>query len=161
MKLLKGCFILAVLLCAVLSVDPLRHAFAPGGQAQGAVSSSGNASTVATMLSAVVAEDASALEGCSALPEGFEEECFSVEGYRNARSSDGGRIVGAITEGSAQKAFEACCAKMLEKGWTAVSSGQPTRATFLKTTGRYRWAYLDCTGIGGSVSIVIALEGES
>ncbi len=89
-----------------------------------------------------------------ALPEGAQRE---VPLFADALCSvdSGGVVVGFVLEGSSDSAFNQVKEQMEGKGWTFVSGGNQTGATFAKDTGTYRWATATCSGVGSGTAVVI------
>ncbi len=89
-----------------------------------------------------------------ALPEGAQRE---VPLFADALCSvdAGGVVVGFVLEGSSDSAFDQVKAEMAGKGWTFVSGGNQTGATFAKDAGTYRWATATCSGVGSGTAVVI------
>ncbi|MGI6590651.1 MAG: hypothetical protein ACOX1O_03395 [Eggerthellaceae bacterium] len=136
----------------------LSGRFVPASSTENSASSSVSA---AEMLQAAITGEGISLGRTDQLPDGFEQELFSAEGFSEVRVDDAGQIVGLMGTGTAEDVFDECRSQMERNGWTYVDSGQATRATFLKSSGSYRWSCLDCTQVGSQVAIVAVIsQGE-
>ncbi len=92
------------------------------------------------------------------LPDGAQDEVpFPVDALCSA--SSGGVVVGFTFEGGASSAFDHLRAEMEGRGWTYVSSGSQSAASFVKDVGMYRWATMTCTEVGGGAAVVINARG--
>lgn len=92
------------------------------------------------------------------LPEGTQSEMPFPAGALCSANSEG-VVVGFTFKGGASSAFDRLRTDMEEKGWTYVSSGSQTAATFAKDVGAYRWATMTCTEVDGGTAVVINARG--
>ena len=85
----------------------------------------------------------------------FEDELFSLEGFEDVRAAEEGTLVGFVISRPGDRAF-AMVRDLLEvEGWVCVESGSETSASFVKQKGVYRWAFVSCTEVAGSTSVVV------
>lgn len=87
--------------------------------------------------------------------DAFAEELVSVTGRDGARIDEAARVMGWTCEGEVAEALASVREELERKGWTGSESGQPGCLSFSKARGEYRWAFLSCTKVGSSVSVVI------
>lgn len=95
-----------------------------------------------------------------ALPEGFASEVLALEGV-DVTVSDQGPVVGYRAEGDPETSMAKVRDELAGKGWIAVESGTAALQTFVKESGRYRWASVSCTHVGGATSVVVTVKGET
>ena len=90
----------------------------------------------------------------TALPEGAQRE---VPLFADALCSvdAGGVVVGFVLDEPSDSAFDQVKTEMAGKGWTFVSGGNQTGATFAKDGGTYRWATATCSEVGSGTAVVI------
>ena len=161
MKLLKACGIIVAGLCLVMIVDLATHLWqAPATAEQGNTMTASDIGMVASMLSVVTQGDASSMSSRAGVPDRFEDEVLSVASFTEVRMAEGGSVVGMTSDAAALETYQGCESAMAAHGWQRVESGQPTRSTFVKATGQYRWAYLECTEAAGSTAVLVALRGN-
>jgi len=98
-------------------------------------------------------EDAGGLNNGKA-PAYFEREIGVIEGARDVRASGDERIVGYIMDCPATQAQQRVSQWMMGRGWTEVSLGSVSGATFVKKGGDCRWALASCTQVGSATSVV-------
>ncbi len=72
-----------------------------------------------------------------------------------------GVIVGFTLDGTLDSSSDRVREEMEKRGWTYVSSGNQTAATFAKDVGIYRWAAATCTEVNSGVSVVINARGSN
>ncbi len=89
------------------------------------------------------------------LPEGFEEEVFSLAYRSEVRVANDGGIVGFCEVGDAAEVFGSLSSLLEEGGWLAIESEQPACGSFLKSEGQYTWLFVNCTQAGSLTSVVI------
>ncbi len=90
-----------------------------------------------------------------ALPDGFVEELFDVEGFEDVRVSDGEDVVGFLSHDAAEKAFRDVRGRLEASGWTFVESGLANAASFAKSGGAYQACFLSCTEVAGMTAVVV------
>lgn len=148
---IKGAAIVAAVVAVIAGSDGIAVAVSGGRSAADSV-------TAAQMMKAV--NEGSGIVGASeeGVPADFESLVFSTEGFGQLQHAPDGRIVGLVREGSPETVMGLCSERMQANGWTFIESGQSTRASFLKGEGAYRWAYVDCTAVGGDTSVVVVLD---
>ena len=91
------------------------------------------------------------------LPDGFEDELFSSDGWREVRTAGNGTVVGLVKDGDAAEAVAQARQSMEDNGWTVAEGSAPERVTLVKETGAHRWAFVSGTNVAQSASVVIAL----
>ena len=131
---------LALLLVAVLAVDAVGRAVRPGVLREAAV---------------LAVDGAAASREPPRLPEGFSQEVVPVEGFAGLRVGAGGSVVGYEVEKDPARAFDEVRSLLDERGWKAVPSGDRAGGSFVKETGRFRWAYVSCVRAGDTTSVVV------
>lgn len=98
----------------------------------------------------------------NALPDGFSEEVLGPDDLGDCAAcycSDG--VVGMVFEGDSEDLSDAAASVLEGKGWKLADKGPSgSGMTFLKGSGRYRWAYLACSQVSGSVSLWMAYSME-
>lgn len=151
------------------------------GDADGSRDAAAQLAVGATALDALsgdVADPASQLFGqlggfsvpSSQLSEAFEAELFGAGTVAAAQTSVSGGVVGFICPGCEADVRPTVGAALADKGWLPVGSVQdgtdseqgrasvPPAArteTYVKDSGRYRWAYLSYQNVSDAVSIVV------
>lgn len=88
-------------------------------------------------------------------PEDFREEIGVPPNAHDLRVSGDGSVVGYALDGEASAASQLIESNMKTKGWSMVELGGIEGATYLKETGRFRWALVTATQIGDTTSIVV------
>ena len=88
------------------------------------------------------------------LPGYFEREIGVLESARDVRVSGDGRIVSYIMDCPVAQALSFVGKQMASKGWTEVSLGSVSGATFVKKGGDCQWALVSCTQVGSATSVV-------
>lgn len=150
-QVVKGVAIVVTVIAVLAGSDGIADAVSGGRAGAGSV-------TATQMVRA--AGEGSGIIGTSeeGVPADFESLVFSTRGFKQLQHSPDGRIVGLVRGGSPETVMGQCSERMQANGWTYIESGQGTRASFLKGEGAYRWAYVDCTAVGGDTSVVIVLD---
>jgi hypothetical protein len=92
------------------------------------------------------------------VPAGFQEELFSVDGFEEQRCTVDGTVAGMSADASPSETSKRLKREMVERGWTAFDSGDVVRMTFVKDTGAFAWACIDCTAVGDRTSVVVVLQ---
>lgn len=93
------------------------------------------------------------------VPEDFVSEFFDPAelGCSNAMHAPG--TVGMICDGDGERVLEYAVDLLEEKGWAAVpGSAEDFCVTLVKESGHYRWAYMTCSEISGTVTISISFQ---
>ena len=135
---------IVVAIAAVVGIDRIAQRARPSVVSEAAASIAGE----------LDARAYAAESGDSSLAE-FEQEVLSLFGREDLRAFDEGGLVGFVVEGDAEEAFASLRSELEDLGWTAVSSGSATAGSFVKGGGRYRWAFVSCTGVGDATSVVV------
>ena len=78
------------------------------------------------------------------LPELFQKELFGVNESSEYFVGADGSVVGVRFERDAPKTLSLLTEKMKGKGWVVIESGSKTQASFMKTSGHYSYAFLEC-----------------
>lgn len=94
------------------------------------------------------------------VPASFADEVFDPSWLGEARSASDGTVLGFVTTRSADEVSARCAGDMSAKGWTRVQSGRVDSASFVKETGRYRWAYLDCLTVDDATSVTVIVKED-
>lgn len=110
--------------------------------------------SLASLLAAL--EDASA--SGDEVPESFQEEAFSLEGFTELRCDLDSGVLGFTAEGEAVEVFEEIEAELEDGGWTFVESGLDACGTFAKATGDYQWLFVFCVQMGDFTSVVVQVD---
>ena len=92
------------------------------------------------------------------VPESFQEEAFSLEGFTELRCDLDSGVIGFTAQGEAEEVFEEIEAALEEGGWTFVESGLEACGTFAKTSGDYQWLFVSCAQVGDSTSVVMQVD---
>lgn len=138
----------------------------PGALQWPTTSVSGSAHLLEGFSSAVAGDDLAGWDEsfswtagyAQALPEGFAAEVLALEGV-DAKVSDRGSVVGYCVDGDPEAVGDSVRDELSSRGWTAVESGADTLRTYVKGSGRYRWASVSCTGVGDATSVVVVAKG--
>lgn len=93
--------------------------------------------------------------GSSDVPAGFVEEMFSLERYRDVRVGANGSVIGFSTSLVPQSALDEIRLDMEARGWMAMVSSGGITGTFVKSEGRYIWAFVMCVWVGDTTSVVV------
>ena len=88
-------------------------------------------------------------------PEWFLQELFSLDGYGDIMVFDEGAIVGFSAIETSEQVFTSVKDEMVNKGWSFSDSGVAACGTFTKQEGNCRWAWISCSDISGSTSVVV------
>lgn len=89
------------------------------------------------------------------IPEGFQQELFSLDWVHSLRSSPEQGVVGFLAKGPADQVFSQLRAHMEQSGWSCSSQASPYGATFTKEQGCYRWVFVSCSQLSGQTSVVL------
>jgi hypothetical protein len=88
-------------------------------------------------------------------PEWFLQELFSLDGYTDFMVFDEGAIVGFSATEASEQVFTILKDEMTNKGWSFSDGGVAACGTFTKQKGKCRWAWVSCSDISGSTSVVV------
>lgn len=88
------------------------------------------------------------------LPAYFEEEIGLLDGARDVRADETGRVVGFLVDKSSRDAFDCVRENMVRAGWSEVSLGGAEGSTFVKEGGSCAWALVTCTQVGQVTAVV-------
>ena len=88
-------------------------------------------------------------------PPWFADELFALDEYSNVAVAAGGTVVGFEADGAATHAYAHIAEKMRERGWTEVGSGLAGNGAFVKDGGSCSWAWVSCTDVSGTTSVVV------
>ena len=100
-------------------------------------------------------------EGSAEVPQGFEQEVFSMANMQKVRAAQDGSVVGFSLPEAAESAFLRVRSWLEENGWTYASSGMDTCGTFTKSSGAYQWLFVSCTYVDGQTSVVVECAQRS
>lgn len=115
---------------------------------------SGEGDGLTSLLSAL--EDA--VSSGDEVPESFQEEILSLDGFTELRCDLDSGVVGFTAQGEAEEVFEEIEAVLEEGGWTFVESGLEACGTFVKVEGDYQWLFVSCVQVGSSTSVVVQVD---
>ena len=94
-------------------------------------------------------------------PPWFADELFALDEYSNVAVAAGGTVVGFEADGAATHAYAHIAEKMRERGWTEVGSGLAGNGAFGKDGGSCSWAWVSCTDVSGTTSVVVQCVHDS
>lgn len=100
------------------------------------------------------------MSGDDGLPAGFVEECFDPGDLGDAHCFQKERVVGLLSEDTADGLFASCSKRLVAHAWTKVDAGVENCASFLKEEGEYRWMFVQTFDTGGSSLAVMSFKGE-
>lgn len=123
-------------------------AAAMGGGEAGQTQAAGIASASEAMLSEAVAE-------------GFADEVALPDGAQEVRHNEDACIVGCSVTGEAEEVFEGLKAALIERSWAETPSGVGGCSVFTKTSGAYRWLFVQCVQVGDWTSVVIQYDAPT
>lgn len=91
------------------------------------------------------------------VPEGFAQEVFDPDdlGCSEVVSSPG--TVGLVCCGTRDRVLQRVAGLMEVNGWRTADDASVLCRTFVKSQGTYRWAYITCSEISGTVSITVSV----
>ncbi len=93
------------------------------------------------------------------LPEGFEQECFSVSDCSDVRAAENGRIVGLLQDGDARDAASHVDEAMEHAGWMRVGGEvESLVVAYSKSSGSLRWVNITFTPVDDATSIVLVFD---
>lgn len=148
---IRGVVIVIVLVALAVGIDRFQKVQD--------IQMSGSSVTATEMVRSIASgEDAARCMAASGVPDGFEEELFSIQGFQEVQQSSDGGVVGMVSAESPSETLDRCRSSMEGRGWTYMESGQGNRGTFVKGQGQYGWCCIDCTAVGDSTSVVVLLE---
>lgn len=93
-------------------------------------------------------------------PAGFEDEALRLEGRREVRVEERVGVLGFSCSGGVAETLAALEEELCAKGWSGVRSGEEGAESFVKGSGRYRWLFVACAGVGESTSVVVRYTTE-
>ena len=160
-NLLRGIACVALGAMAIVAIEmawDVMMASNQGGAAPSADSGSGG--TGFGDLAAYVLDGDDAALGRACAPPGFAEECFDAGELGEVRSSPEGGVVGITSERDAEALFEECATRLKGRGWIQMASGQARRGTFLKSSGKLRWMFLEVSRVADSSTAVMVLGDD-
>lgn len=90
-------------------------------------------------------------------PEGFAQEVFDPDdlGCSAVVSSPG--TVGLVCCGTRDGVLQRIADLMEANGWRTADDANALCTTFVKSQGTYRWAYVTCSEISGTVSVTVSV----
>ena len=89
------------------------------------------------------------------LPTSFAEELFYDPTFYLTQVSEGSSVIGFLSQDDPEAVFGRCVDVLSKKGWSKVDSTQRNTATFMKSGGKFTWAFISCTSISQDTSIVV------
>lgn len=93
-------------------------------------------------------------------PEAFVEEVLDPNSLGAANVASAHGTVAFVCGGSVATVSDEVQASMEENGWTLVQVGSDSPGvTFVKGEGAYRWAYVTCSEISGTVTVSVSVMG--
>lgn len=96
------------------------------------------------------------------LPDFFQEEFFEVEGASEYFVGADGGVVGVHFKSNASEVLLQITEELREKGWAVIESGSKTQVSFVKSSGRYSYAFLECfdDSLGCLAVFTLGLGGQ-
>lgn len=91
-------------------------------------------------------------------PEGFEDEALRLEGRLDVRVDERNGVLGFSCSGKVAETLDALEEELSAKGW--MRSGDEGSGSFVKGSGRYRWMFVSCVGVGETTSVVVRYTTE-
>ena len=89
------------------------------------------------------------------VPREFTCEIGLLPDAHDVRVSVGGGVVGYVVDDECENVLTRLGEHMESRGWTEVSLGGVSGATFVKKDGSCRWALATCMQAGGATSVVV------
>ena len=86
----------------------------------------------------------------------LNREFIDLNRYSSVRFHEETGVCGFESEASARQTYEDILMELEEKSWVGVPSDE-TSASFYKTQGTYRWAYVSCATVQGTTVVVCNL----
>lgn len=93
-------------------------------------------------------------------PEGFEDEALRLEGRLDVRVDERNGVLGFSCSGKVAETLDALEEELSAKGWSGMRSGDEGSGSFVKGSGRYRWMFVSCVGVGETTSVVVRYTTE-
>lgn len=109
----------------------------------------------ATVLQEVVHPSTTSADAQTEIPASFEQEVISLADKSEVSSNAHVGMVGFTLHTSADQALKTLRSTLEDRGWRESGSGSDTCATFLKTSGEYRWLYVSCISVASHTSVVL------
>lgn len=88
------------------------------------------------------------------LPIFFEGEIGLLDGARDVRVDDAGRVIGFLVDRPSSETFARIRENMARTGWSEISLGEAEGATFMKAEGMCTWTLVTCTQVGSATAVV-------
>ena len=93
--------------------------------------------------------------------DSFAEELFDPESLGGFDVVSAPGTVAFVCNGSFEHVRDAVCESLEGNGWTRVPSDAESMGnTFVKDRGVYRWAFVTCSEISGTVTVSVTVVGE-
>lgn len=92
--------------------------------------------------------------GGAAVPDAFAQEIGLLSGARDVRVSADGSVVGYMVDDACESVLERLNERMESLGWSSVSLGGASGATYVKASGACTWALVTCLQVEGATSVV-------
>lgn len=89
------------------------------------------------------------------MPEGFEQEAFSLADKQELRVDRDACVIGFSFRGTSNQALDLLRENLRETHWTETSNGSDGIASFSKTKGRYRWLFIQCVPMQEWTCVVV------
>ena len=96
----------------------------------------------------------------SELTEDFKNEVFNTSQLdsSNFKMNNDGKVVGFSLPYKASYSFQLIKKILEQNGWTYVSSGDDTSASFCKSSGNYQWLFANCVDVAKETCVVITVD---
>ena len=128
--------------------SPSAQAVADGGIRAASIVDEGDARETLSRMEEL------ALAGKAQLPVYFEEEIGLLDGARDVRVDETGRVVGLLVDKPSREVLACIREGMARTGWSAISLGGAEGATFVKEGGTCTWVLVTCTQVGLATAVV-------
>ena len=93
------------------------------------------------------------------VPEGFVDEFFDPIDLSCSNVVHAPGTVGMICGGDGKGVRKKTIGLMQDKGWIVVPETEEDHCvTFVKEKGQYRWAYITCSEISGTVTVSVSFQ---
>ena len=159
-NLLRGIACVALGAMAIAAIELAWDAMTASAQDGGAPSADpGYGGMDFDDLAAYVLDDDDTVLGQACAPPGFDEECFDAGEFGEVRSSLEGGVVSIMSDSDAEAFFEECATLLKGRGWIQMDDGRDLRGTFLKSSGKYRWVFLEVSRIA-DISTAVMVFGD-
>ena len=90
----------------------------------------------------------------SSLDDSFLEEFANLRGFSEIRYMGEAGVCSFESALAPEPALRELRGGMEEKGWSAIPTGDSLSASFFKSKGAYRWAYVSCGQVEGATVFV-------